>query len=81
LQRFDLPNLFMPPVLNRDMPRLPATFVPCTRIAQLTGAQGVSSSVPYDVTGTDTGIVTRYQGQWRFIFGDTFGAPYFVYAG
>jgi len=45
-------------------------------IGQLTGKDGFNDTTRFNVIGTDLGIVTKYQGQFRYIFGDTFGTDF-----
>ena len=45
-------------------------------IGQLTGKDGFNDTTLFNVKGTDLGIVTKYQGQFRYIFGDTFGTDF-----
>jgi hypothetical protein len=45
-------------------------------IGQLTGKDGFNDTTLFNVMGTDLGIVTKYQGQFRYIFGDTFGTDF-----
>jgi hypothetical protein len=56
-------------------PKPPATLSP-QLVGQLTGKKAISTSLPYDVKGTDLGIPVEYQGSIRFIFGDTFGGDW-----
>ncbi len=56
--------------------RTPPAILPHSRINQLTGKNAINDSTPYDVMGTDLGIVAKYQGQFRYIFGDTFGGDF-----
>ena len=71
-----IPNLFMPLIIDANTPRLPSVFVPHWWISQLTGRWALSDSSAVDVTGCDLGIVTKYQGRFYYIFGDTFGGNY-----
>ena len=51
-------------------------ILPHIMIAQLTGKGAINDSAAYDVKGTDLGIPVKYQGQMRFLFGDTFGGDF-----
>ncbi len=42
--------------------------------AQLTGEDAVSDTTAFEVHGTDLGIITKHDGRYYYIFGDTFGA-------
>ncbi|HME51140.1 MAG TPA: DUF4185 domain-containing protein [Candidatus Lokiarchaeia archaeon] len=68
-----VPNLFMPPIINEDTPRVPAVFVPHAFVSWLNGKYALNDSTVVDVYGGDLGIVTKYQGRFYYIFGDTFG--------
>ncbi len=56
--------------------RSPPSILTHSRISQLTGKNALNDSTPYEVMGTDLGIVVKYQGQYRYIFGDTFGGDF-----
>jgi hypothetical protein len=45
-------------------------------ISQLTGVGALNNSEPYDVKGTDLGIIVKYQSRYHYIFGDTFGGGF-----
>ncbi|MHA1130845.1 MAG: DUF4185 domain-containing protein [Candidatus Helarchaeota archaeon] len=47
--------------------------LPNELICQLTGKNGLNDTTKFNVMGTDLGIITKYQGEFRYIFGDTFG--------
>ncbi|MFW9909702.1 MAG: DUF4185 domain-containing protein [Candidatus Thorarchaeota archaeon] len=49
--------------------------LPHQLVAQLTGSEAISDSTVYDVGGTDLGIIVKHDGQYLFIFGDTFSSP------
>lgn len=57
--------------LKDNIPVLPHSLV-----AQLTGKSAVTNSEPYDVKGTDLGIIVKYGDSFRYIFGDTFGGEF-----
>nr|MDO8088532.1 DUF4185 domain-containing protein [Candidatus Sigynarchaeum springense] len=71
-----VPNVFMPAWFDENTPRLPKTFIQHWMVVPLTGQYSLNDSRLADVMGTDLGIVVKYQGQYRFIFGDTFGGDY-----
>ncbi|NPD90469.1 MAG: DUF4185 domain-containing protein [Asgard group archaeon] len=50
-----------------------STYLPHTLHSQLTGASALSDSTPYDVYGTDLGIILKHNGIYYYIFGDTLG--------
>lgn len=63
----------MPPIIDADTPRLPAIFVPHAFVSWLNGKNALNDSTVVNVYGGDLGIVTKYQGRFYYIFGDTFG--------
>lgn len=50
------------------------TYLPHTLHSQLTGASALSDSTPYDVYGTDLGIILKHNSIYYYIFGDTLGS-------
>ncbi len=50
--------------------------LPNELIGQLTGKNGFNDTTQVNVMGTDLGIITKYQGEFRYIFGDTFGSEF-----
>jgi len=68
-----VPNLFMAPLLYANTPRVPEVFVPHAFVSWLNGKYALNDSTVVDVYGGDLGIVTKYQGRYYYIFGDTFG--------
>lgn len=50
-----------------------ASTLPHNLISQLTGKNALSNSTAFDVNGTDLGIIIKHHGEYRYIFGDTFG--------
>jgi len=52
-------------------------FLPHSSHGQLTGEDATSDSTPYDVNGTDLGIIVKHAGKYNYIFGDTFGCGFY----
>ena len=50
------------------------TYLPHTLHSQLTGATALSDTTPFDVYGTDLGIILKHNGKYHYIFGDTLGS-------
>lgn len=48
-------------------------FLPHTYHEQLTGEDALIDSTPYDVNGTDLGIIMKHNSKYYYIFGDTLG--------
>ena len=52
--------------------------LPHTYHEQLTGEDALTDSTPYDVNGTDLGIILKHNGKYHYIFGDTFGCGFYL---
>ncbi|NHJ05161.1 MAG: DUF4185 domain-containing protein [Candidatus Heimdallarchaeota archaeon] len=48
-------------------------FLPHTYHDQLTGEDALTDSTPYDVNGTNLGIILKHNSKYYYIFGDTMG--------
>lgn len=44
----------------------------------MTGENALTDSTPYDVNGTDLGIILKHNGKYYYIFGDTFGCGFYL---
>lgn len=55
-----------------------STFLTHQEHGQLTGAAAVTDTTPFDVNGTDLGIILKHNGKYHYIFGDTFGCGLYM---
>ena len=69
---FTILSLIISPATNFFTSILGDTYLPHELHSQLTGAAALTDTTPYDVYGTDLGIILKHNGQYHYIFGETF---------